>query len=795
MFVAWVLFPLVALLVFLGCGLLVERIAGVRFSAGVLVSLGLALVIVAATLTTDRSGTASLTTPLVVALALAGYATSLQRVRRLRVRAWALAAALGVYCVAAAPVVATGSAAFLGYFQLNDTAVHLMLIDHLLGHGRSLSGLVPSAYTYILHNYISTSYPVGAQVALGAVRPLIGQDAAWIFQPFLAMILALGAAVLYELLDAVRSKPLRAACAFVAAQPAIYYAYYLEASIKEIATAWVVTLTVVLVVALLRERLSIRRVVPVVVAAVAGLDVLDLAILPWVGIPLGVCVLIALWRLRHAARRASRGRIAVVAAGGAAATAVLAAPIIARASSFFNAANSVLTTPGDLGNLVTPLSNWQVFGIWPSDDFRFGSAAHLHVGYVLIGIAAMSSVLGTAWCWRRRAWGPLLLILGNSIAVIVLLNRASPYASAKVIAIFSVTVVMAAMLGAVALHESRRRIEAWALAAVIAFGVLWTNLLQYHGSSVAPRDRLAELDSIGARFSGQGPSFYNQSDEFAAYFLRREAASDPAFGLPPARPGLAPRTPGQSRNPWDPDEFALPTVESFDLLVMGRSPRISRPPANFRLVYEGRFYAVWKREAAPTVLAHVPLGEGLQPSAVPSCSLVAKTAAQATREHARLAYVAREPAPALDPVTALRPPNWGEIAGEPFALIPREQRGSISGPIEVPRAGRYELWLQGSIGQRIEVSLDGRHVGSVSYEIGPPGQFDEIGETVLPAGSTQAVITWPPSKLAPGQENINHSVGPLMLVPSGTHPEVETLAPASARSLCGRSLDWIEVIR
>src|SRR6202043_3775844 len=141
MFVAWVLFPLVALLVCLGCGLLVERVAGVEMSAGVLVSLGLALVIVTATLTTDRAGTASLTTPLVVLLAAAGYTTSLARLRRLRVRTWALAATAGVYCAAAAPVVASGSAAFLGYFQLNDTAVHLILIDHLLSHGRSLAGL------------------------------------------------------------------------------------------------------------------------------------------------------------------------------------------------------------------------------------------------------------------------------------------------------------------------------------------------------------------------------------------------------------------------------------------------------------------------------------------------------------------------------------------------------------------------------------------------------------------------------------------------------------------------------
>jgi hypothetical protein len=358
-----------------------------------------------------------------------------------------------------------------------------------------------------------------------------------------------------------------------------------------------------------------------------------------------------------------------------------------------------------------------------------------------------------------------------------------------------VTVVVAAMLGAVALHDSGRRVEAWALAGVIAFGVLWTNLQQYHGSSVAPRDRFAELDSIGARFSGQGPAFYNQADEFAAYFLRREQTSDVAFGLPAARAGVAPRTGSGARLPWDPDELALPGIESYRLLVIGRSPRISRPPANFRLAYQGRYYQVFRREPSPVVLAHVPLGGAFLPSAVPSCSLVTSTARRAAREHAQLAYVAREPVPALDPVTAVRPPNWGEIFGEPLGLIPREPRGDVIGPLKVPRAGRYEIWLQGSFGQPIDISLGGRHVGSVSYEIGPPGQFVKLGETTLPAGSVQAVISWSSSGVSPGEENINHVIGPLVLIPSGTRPEVATLAPAQARSLCGRSLDWIEIVR
>ncbi len=135
-----------------------------------------------------------------------------------------------------------------------------------------------------------------------------------------------------------------------------------------------------------------------------------------------------------------------------------------------------------------------------------------------------------------------------------LLNRGSPYASAKVMMVFSLTPVLMAMLGAAALVEGGRQVEGWLLAAAVAFGVLWSNALGYHDASIAPRSRLDELASIGSRFNGQGPAFFNLSDEFAAYFLRDEEPTDPALGPPPARPGT---TPPPGREPWDPRRLSL----------------------------------------------------------------------------------------------------------------------------------------------------------------------------------------------------------------------------------------------
>jgi hypothetical protein len=797
MFVAWVMFPLVLLAVCLGCGLLVERVGGWRLQGGLLPSLGLALVIVTATLTTSHEKTVFLTTPLVVLAAIAGYASSWRRFVSLRPSGWPLAVGLGVFACCAAPIVLSGNATFLGYFVLNDAATHFMLIDQFLTHAHDLSRLQLSSYYSTLHTYIASSYPLGADLALGAVRPLVGQDIAWIFQPYQAVIMALGGVAVYELLDGtVDSRPLRAGCAFIAAQSGLLFAYYLEASIKELATTWIITVTVALVIASLRQRLTLRGLVPLLVATAAGLDLLDLAIVPWLGPPLAVFAAATVWSMRRQLRGRQWRRFGLIAAGAIALLVVLVEPIIGTASTFVYVTTAVLTTPNDLGNLSGPLAKWQVMGIWPSGDFRVPPASHIHLTYVIVGVAIAGAVLGAAWTARRRAWGPLLLLVGNGIAALYLLHGASPYATAKVMVVFSLTAVLMAMLGVVALRAAGRVVEAVLLGLVIAGGVLWTNALAYHGASVAPRHRLAELATIGQRFKGQAPLFYNQVDEFAVPFLRDERPFDTGqFASATLRSGLPPRRPDQFREPYDPDDLEFSYVEFYRLLVLGRSPEISRPPANFRLAYRGRYYDVWQRTATPTVLAHIPLGNGLYPSAVPACHLVTALGRQAAREHAAIAYVPRPQPPTLIPTRAAHPPNWGLVADQPFDLIPRQQPGAVVGSVLVRQPGRYQVWLDASLSQRFQVYVGGRHVGSVAYELGPPDQFVPVGSVRLGPGLQTARIVRPPSNLSPGDDPLGQQLGPLMLVREPDPPPVSQIPPSQARSLCGSSLDWLEIVR
>ena len=96
MLTAWLLFPLVLAALALGCGLLLERASGTTLRPALLLPAGTAVMIVAALFPPMFESTAFLSTPLVVALAAAGYALSWP-FERLRLDEWAAGAALVTY--------------------------------------------------------------------------------------------------------------------------------------------------------------------------------------------------------------------------------------------------------------------------------------------------------------------------------------------------------------------------------------------------------------------------------------------------------------------------------------------------------------------------------------------------------------------------------------------------------------------------------------------------------------------------------------------------------------------------
>lgn len=808
--VDWLVFPLIVLAIASGCGLLVERIGGWSVPGTILPGIGLALIIVVASLVTQSASLSPDAVWFVLILALLGYATSWRRLATLRPDSYGVALAVGLFLVLAAPVLAYGRPTFLGYGVDGDPAFHFLMIREALAHGQPTAASLPfpgSASEMLLGDHLQTAYPFGADLALGALRPLIGQDVPWVYDPFLASALTFGGLALLELLrDAVRSRPLRALCTFVAGQAGLAYSFYLISSIKELVTTSLITLLVVVGVRILERAPSVRALTPLIIIAAAELYVLEIPAVPWLGVPLAVFVIASLVRVRSRLLRPSPRALGALVVAAASAVAIVL-PVLSSAVTSYTVTTGVLSSSSGgaaIGNLLAPLSLWQIMGIWPSGDYRVGVTVHVTLVHALLWLAVISAVLGALWTVRRRAWGPLVLLAGNGIAALVLLEIATPYAASKVEMLLSITAVLAAMLGAVALHDLVRPWLGWSLAVVLALAVLWTNSKSYRHAPVAPAPRFAELTRIDQRFRGQGPTYYDLWDfEWPGYFLRHMGPYLPhIYGDPPAPAASRPRTVPQLQYPWDLGDVTYAFQKRFKFIILGRSPFMTRPPADYRLVYQGRYYDVFRRGSEPAVLRHVTVGD--QPDAALyrpaglSCRRIARLGAQARADHARLAFTSSTQSASIEAPHSVHPATWVTLPLDteavPYGLTLLPTAGTLRTALDVPRAGTYTVWIQGSLTQKMTVSIAGRRIGSIEQQIGPGTLFTDVGTARLSAGRTPVVLMRSgASRLVPTAAL--DTLGEIAISQSGAPPAVRTLPADRARFLCGRHLEWIEIVR
>src|SRR5207302_8171694 len=263
---------------------------GVSLPWPLLVPAGFALVVAATQFPTLSGGTASLAAPLVVALAVVGLAAAPRRA--LAIDPCGAAAGLAAYLVYAAPTLLSGRATFDGYIKLGDTASYLAMLDRVEFHGRDLSGLAPSTYEATLHTSLAYGYPVGSFAPLGVAQRLLGIDAAWLWQPYLALLGGLLALALYALAGrVVPSRPLRAAVAFVAAQPAILYGYSLWGGIKELALALLLVVLAACVAPLVGDGPA-RAAIPLAAVAAAVVGVMSVGGAIWLALLLPALVLV-----------------------------------------------------------------------------------------------------------------------------------------------------------------------------------------------------------------------------------------------------------------------------------------------------------------------------------------------------------------------------------------------------------------------------------------------------------------------------------------------------------------------
>jgi len=798
---AWVLYPLLLAAVGVGWGLIVEWAAGSRLPAPLLPALGLCALAGGLTLTSATVPDLGLTVTACGALggvALRVLAPAPGGAESPRAAAPALIAAGAAFVLLAAPVVLTGTPAVSGYLRLDDTTTFLALGDWVLAHGHSSAGLPPSTYEAAIQLYLAGGYPVGSNLPLAATGRLTGIDLIWLWMPFIAVLgglLAAAVAVLVQPLTPDRR--VRAVAAVAASCSALLLGYVLWGGIKEIWTAAMAATLAALVpwtLTTLEQRRGIgvlRACAPPAAALLGLVCALSVAGIVW-AVPA-----VAVLGCGLAVARGHGRRIPVVLA-----VTLVAGVAIVPLLRLVPFVNGLSHAPGSgpdwLGNLLRPIRFWQVGGIWPARDFRVGPVSGVATGLLLAAVAA-----GAAWAlWRAarlRAWGVLAYggVLVSAAAVIVATDWA--WGEGKALAIASP--VLLALAGAGAGQLLPRDRGPWLRGAgavvlgALVIGVGWSYVLAVQGTTLTPYDRHLELQHIGERFAGRGPTLATEFEPYAGRWFLRRMAPEVAGELRRRTVQLTGGGVLAKSESADIDRFALSALAPYHLLVVRRSPAASRPPSAFRRVWRGRWYEVWERDGGgrPAV-AHLGLGTDVDPTAVPACADVRRLAQLAGPGGTLRAAYAAAPAVAGFDVGSV-PAGWRVLGGG--SLVPDGHgTGTAHATVTVPSAGRYEVWLGGAFRGSAQVAVDGVPSGRLRHQLSYPGNWVPFGTADLSAGPHAVTVRLDGGGLHPGVHGIErYAIGPVALRPARTGSRIVELPAGRAERLCGRRLDWLEAAR
>ena len=796
-----ILFPLVLLGLSIGGGLLVRRLGVGWLPGGLVVPVGFALLVATCAFVTYIDWLAPAAGYIALALALIGFAlewrSGTSRWPRLDGIPWMALSGLAAFAAIGAPTLLTGTPTWTGYTRIVDIGLQMDFAQHLADAGRaSVSG--DSSYHVVVQKLVAIGYPGGGQATLGVIGKLIHTNLAWCYQMYHAFAAAMGALAIYSLLGRVTgSRPLRAVGAAVAIQPNVLYAYAMAGGIKELTTASLL----MVVSAVFAERLPGEgprlSVLPAAVAISGAFAAFSDGVAPWLGL-----LLVALFALTLVRRDRLR---ALIDWGLLAAIAIIISlpGIISAATQLSGVAGSAIggTVDLGLGNLAAPVPDWSAAGIWLTSDYRF-PLVHVTMTHGLDVFVIVFAVLGILYALGRQRWVIAFIGIAAPIALAYYMAHTTAWLQFKAFTITGVFALTLAFVGVAALHESRRRgltLLGWLVAAVIAGAVLYGNAITYHDTTLAPAARYHDLAAIGKRYAGQGPTLFPAFDEYAEYFLREEegtSSENPANGEFDLAPGVTePNGIGFSLNL---NQFLLSYLQKFKLIVQPRGPLANRAPSNWDLVQQTRYFNVWRRvRPATDVYAHLPLS-GLPHERIPAiCGVLQKDLREAGPS-ATVAYVVAPTGTVVLPASGAHPDYWKPEGGELVAYGAGSDRVAFT----LPRAGTYEIWMEGTIGRPLKFLIDGRHVGTLAYEERYPGQFLYIGASTLAAGHHTLTIVRGGGSLHPGSgddvDPDTRGLGPVVLLPQGSQTYQVRVAPASAAArICAAPVgyEWMEVLR
>ena len=372
----------------------------------------------------------------------------------------------------------------------------------------------PSSYLVVMSKTAVTGYPGAGNAVLGSIGQLLGVSASWTYQPLMAFsggMLSLG---IYGLLARiVPSRGLRALAAFVAAQPSTLYGYALVGGIKELTTATALVFCAAIVTSLRPREDGVRGILPLAIGVAALMGTFSITIGPWLAVLLILAVLATVLVRRTGTWVPGIDWPALRSWIGAGVLAIaLAAPMIYWATQLAKVAVAA-QGPGataliDLGNLAAPVPARAALGVWISGDYRVPSLGDTNatlLGGVVVGILAL---VGLAWAAHKRDRGLLFVGIASAVALLYFTQRTGPWIQLKAICVVGPVALALAFAGVAAIRGVGRfgqlpKAASWMAAGVLTAAVLAGNAMAFHDISLAPTDRMRDLERVATRSPGR----------------------------------------------------------------------------------------------------------------------------------------------------------------------------------------------------------------------------------------------------------------------------------------------------
>jgi hypothetical protein len=726
-------------------GQAVLRLAGASEWNWLAPAVGLSVTMLAATPAVDVPGGCATMAVLLGILTIAAAAWCLRSPEH-RPPLSGLLAAAPVALLVLVPFLAAGRAGILGVSVNNDMAAHLLFAE----------GFLSSAVTDV--SPLPSDYPLGPHGVAAVLSEGLGIR---VDDAFTGWTMAIPVINAWTVLAVVRRASWfgKAVLATVAGMPFLIAAYYGQGAFKELVQAGLV-LAVVLDLSGCGPRLGRGRWVPFALLLGGIVSVYSLAGLPW---PLAIAGLwLAVLLAKQAGRRQLREVPRVVRRELPAlgiGLAVLVVSLLPQAHRIWQFAlrGGTGISPDDLGNLVTPISGWEAFGVWNNADFRFPASPAFTAGMWTAFVLALV-LFGAYWAFRRGRW---LLPLAAGAAMLiwrVSVHSQSPYVSAKALVIASPLLLLLAALPLVDREPGRRPpgplLLAPLLGLVLLLRVGGDDLRALRWSPVGPTDHARQLQSFRPLVTDRETLFLG-NEEFINWSMSGRVVMA-AVAATPVEP-LRPQKTWEYGQALDFDSVSANSLNDYRWIVSPRDAASSAPPPQLHLVRGTEDYLLWRR------VGWIPersiLREGEWPGAVLRCDT--------TRGRAIVA---------AGGVAAVRRPPI-------VAPVPPAAAGAtVSARLRLP-AGEWELETPYTSPLPVEVTAPGLRA-TLSANLDRTGPRLPIGRVAVRRPRSLPVsfhvddtALAPPTALATFNRVVATAVGrPVRVVPVGR--------------ACGKYVDW-----